>query len=63
MAMFETFMPFPTALCFMPELSDRLGGMLVQWSMGLLLSLGVSYVKGWGGYPPFSFQVGNSIKI
>ena len=29
----------PTGLCFMPEFSNQLGGVLVQWSMGLLLSL------------------------
>ena len=37
--MFGIVMPRPTALCFMLEFSNRLGGVLVQWSMGLLLSL------------------------
>ena len=45
----------------MPEFSNRQGGVLVQWSMGLLLSLETSYVKGWRGDLSFSFQVGNSL--
>ena len=52
-------MPRPTALCFMPEFSNQLGGVLVQWSMGLLLSLETSFAKGWRGDPSSYFQVGN----
>ena len=47
MALFDTLMPRPTALYFMPELSNQLGGVLVQWSMGLLLSL--EYLTSKGG--------------
>ena len=36
----------PTALCFMPEFSNRLRGVLVQWSMGFLLSLEYLTSKG-----------------
>ena len=36
MALFDTLMPRPTALCFMPEFSNRLGGVSVQWSMGVV---------------------------
>ena len=37
----------PSALCFMPESSNRLGGVLVQWCMGFLLSL--EYLTSKGG--------------
>ena len=58
MLLFDTLMPRSTALYLMPEFSSR--RVLVQWSMGLLLSLETSYVKGWICDPSSFFQVGNA---
>ena len=46
----------------MSEFSKHLEGVLVQWSMGLLLSLNTSYDKGWKGDPSVSSPVGNFMK-
>ena len=40
------FYAVPIALCFMPEFNNRLGRVLAQWSMGLLLSLKYHTTKG-----------------
>ena len=39
MALFKYLMPRPTALCLMPEFSNRLGGGLIQWHGGFDLAL------------------------
>ena len=55
-ALLKSLMPRSTALCFMPEFSNRLEGCLVQWPMGLLQfwswsGCGVMEPLWWGPLP------------
>ena len=49
-------MPWPTALCFMPQSSNWYGAAVVQWSIGFL-SLETSYAKGWIDDPSSAMKV------